>query len=166
MDPVWQNPQPWLWVDTQLSKSMHWLNCKTQDYIMCQNVHICIFRMRWSWGEMCIGHSHLCVCLSVPRHTPSTTLLHGPGWALLGGFASVHGFHCYVNIHAHIQYYRRPVQCKWILIDVNAIWTTASHFNSNVIFTTSSQVQWSFAPLTIWTTPSHVQQKLAPNVKR
>ena len=50
---------------------------------------------------------------------------------------SVHAFHCYDNIHSSIQYYRMLLQCKWILIDVNAIWTT----------------------------PSHVQQKLAPNVK-
>ena len=28
-------------------------------------------------AEMYIGHGHLCVCLSIPRHIP--TLLHGPG---------------------------------------------------------------------------------------
>jgi len=58
---------------------------------------------------MHIGHGRLCVCLSVLRRIP--TLLHGPGcnlgeWqrvpsscALLGGFAIVHGFRCYDNIH-------------------------------------------------------------------
>jgi len=55
------------------------------------------FRMRHSWSKMCIGHGHLCVCLSVFHRIP--TLLHGPGcnlgeWygvpcscALLGRFA-------------------------------------------------------------------------------
>jgi len=39
--------------------------------------------MRHSQGEMYIGHSRLCVCLSVPRRI--LTLLHGPGCKLRNG---------------------------------------------------------------------------------
>jgi len=61
------------------------------------------------WREMCIGHSRLCVCLSLPRCIP--TLLHGPRCNLGNGrgrplvmhfwadVQSVHGCRCYDNIH-------------------------------------------------------------------
>jgi len=54
-------------------------NTYTLDYVSF-NISLeflIIFRVSRKQREMYIGHSHLCVCLSVPRSIP--TLLHGPG---------------------------------------------------------------------------------------
>ena len=71
-------------------------------------LHPITFHVRRSRGEMCSGHSRLCVCLSASRRIPA--LLHGPGCKLGNGrecplvvhycadLQSVHGFLCYDNI--------------------------------------------------------------------
>ena len=63
---------------------------------------------------MYIGHGHLCVCLTVPRHIP--TLLHGPGvtWGMVvvhywANLQSVHGFRCYDIIVLN-------VKCQRVLV--------------------------------------------------
>jgi len=54
--------------------------------------------------KMYIGHSCLCVCLSVPR---CITVLHGPGCNLVNGTRCprlVHRFCCYDNIVPNTKY--------------------------------------------------------------
>jgi len=75
------------------------------------------YRVRRSRGEMCIGHSRLCVCLSVPHsvptllHRPECNLGYGSRCPLVGHYwadlQSVHGIRSYDNIHV----------CKLIALD-------------------------------------------------
>jgi len=58
------------------------LTASRYQRLMFWSIFSCLitFCVRRSGSKMYSGHSHLCVCLSVPCHIP--TLLHGPGCKL------------------------------------------------------------------------------------
>jgi len=114
-----------------------------------------IFRVRHSRGEMYIGHSHLCVCLSVPCRIP--TLLHRPRCNLGNGkgfhvvmhywadLQLVHGFCCYDNIAPN-------AKCQRVLVITRLLyaWLVTKVRNSQprvTLFALFLQLQ----PLQLWT---------------
>ena len=94
---------------------------------------------RWN---VCWSRLSLCLCLSVclslaafPQYSMhlDVTLGNGTGCPLVAhcwaDLQLVHGFRYCGNIHRRIQCYRPELQCKRVLINVNAIWTNLILFS-------------------------------------
>jgi len=94
--------------ETQTERSIVWF-VNVHFWFFSRFITFLTFHVRHSRGEMYSGNDHLCVCWSVPRCIP--TLLHEHGCNLREwqgcplvvhywvDMQSVHGFHCYDNIH-------------------------------------------------------------------
>jgi len=86
--------------------------------------------IRRSQGGVYIGHSCLCICLSVPRRI--STLLHGPGCKLgewkgvpssSADWQSVHRFHCYdsITLNAKCPRVLVPLLYAWFILVINQV---------------------------------------------
>jgi len=82
------------------------------------SMKIITFRVRHSWGKMCIGHGRLYVCLSLatfPHYCvdPDVSWGNGRGCPLVVHYwvdlQSVHRFRCYDDIAPN-------ANCQWVLV--------------------------------------------------